>query len=161
MLNNTYLLTNIHGMDSVGVLRTEILLGKIVFYLEVILEIIALLIIATAILMALQKLFKHIIRLRNHETWEFVRLEFGVSLSLSLEFLLAADIVATAFSPSWNAIGKLAAITGIRTFLNFFLQKEVAHLEVKNHQTNKTLEQESTMDIVRKSSRPRIISRRK
>ncbi len=41
-------------------------------------------------------------------------------LTLSLEFLLAADIAATAISPSWEAVGKLAAISGIRTFLNFF-----------------------------------------
>ncbi len=47
------------------------------------------------------------------ETWG----RFGVWLLLGLEFELAADIVRTAIAPSWNDIGQLAAIAGIRTFL--------------------------------------------
>jgi uncharacterized membrane protein len=47
-------------------------------------------------------------------------------LSLALEFHLAADIVGTAISPDWDQIGKLAAVAAIRTFLNFFLQRELA-----------------------------------
>ncbi len=62
-------------------------------------------------------------------TLSSVRLDLGLSLALSLEFLLAADIAATAVSPTWDAIGRLAAISGIRTFLNFFLQQEVQELE--------------------------------
>ena len=62
-----------------------------------------------------------------------IRLDLGLALALSLEFLLAADIVSTAVSPSWDDLGKLAAITGIRTFLNFFLNKEVDQLEAKTH----------------------------
>ena len=49
-------------------------------------------------------------------------------MGLSLEFLLAADIAATAVSPSWNSVGKLAAISAIRTFLNFFLDREIKDL---------------------------------
>ena len=55
-------------------------------------------------------------------------MDLGTALALSLEFLLAADIAATAVSPSWDAVGKLAAISAIRTFLNFFLEKEVKEL---------------------------------
>ncbi|WP_371357234.1 DUF1622 domain-containing protein [Hydrocoleum sp. CS-953] len=61
-----------------------------------------------------------------------IRLELGISLVLALEFLLAADIVGTAISPSWSDIGKLTAIAGIRTFLNFFLEKEIKELQQKN-----------------------------
>jgi hypothetical protein len=49
----------------------------------------------------------------------------GLSLSLGLEFLLAADILRTSVSPTWEEIGQLAAIVGIRTALNFFLGREV------------------------------------
>lgn len=49
----------------------------------------------------------------------------GRWLSVVLEFLLAADILRTAVAPSWDAIGKLAAIAGIRTALNYFLGQEV------------------------------------
>jgi uncharacterized membrane protein len=54
-----------------------------------------------------------------------IRLEFAQSLSLALEFQLAADILATAFAPGWQQIDELAAIAAIRTALNFFLAREI------------------------------------
>jgi uncharacterized membrane protein len=53
------------------------------------------------------------------------RNHLGHSLSLSLEFLIGADILKTAISPSWQDIGMLGAIVGIRTVLNFFLTREL------------------------------------
>jgi len=47
-------------------------------------------------------------------------------LALALEFQLAADILETAISPSWQQIGQLAAIATIRTALNYFLTREIA-----------------------------------
>ena len=61
-----------------------------------------------------------------------VRLELGKSLALSLEFLLAADILRTAVAPTWEEIGKLAAIAALRTLLNFFLERELKHGHEKN-----------------------------
>jgi uncharacterized membrane protein len=55
-----------------------------------------------------------------------VRLTLARHLSLALEFQLAADILSTAIAPSWEQIGKLAAIAVIRTGLNLFLAREVA-----------------------------------
>jgi uncharacterized membrane protein len=50
-------------------------------------------------------------------------------LVAGLTFQLAADIIATAFSPSWEEIGHLAAISVIRTFVNFFLERDMAAVE--------------------------------
>jgi len=47
---------------------------------------------------------------------------------MGLEFELAADIVRSAISPSWTAIGQLGAIAVIRTFLNYFLEKDIKEL---------------------------------
>ena len=58
---------------------------------------------------------------RKKKVW----LGFGVWLLLGLEFELAADIVRTAISPSWTEIGQLGAIAVIRTFVNYFLEKDV------------------------------------
>jgi uncharacterized membrane protein len=55
-----------------------------------------------------------------------IRLELGQSLSLALEFLLAADILETMISPSLEQVGILGAIAVIRTFLNYFLGREIA-----------------------------------
>jgi uncharacterized membrane protein len=46
---------------------------------------------------------------------------YGVWLLLGLEFELAADIVGSVVSPTWQQIGQLGAIAVIRTFLNYFL----------------------------------------
>jgi len=50
---------------------------------------------------------------------------FAGWLVLALEFLLAADILRTAISPTWNEIGQLAAIAAIRTFLNYSLSHDL------------------------------------
>ena len=39
-----------------------------------------------------------------------------------------SDIVETAIAPSWQDIGRLAAIAVIRTFLNFFLERDLAEI---------------------------------
>jgi uncharacterized membrane protein len=56
---------------------------------------------------------------------EAIRLSLGRSLALGLEFLLGADILNTAITPSWEQVGLLAAIAAIRTGLNYFLQREL------------------------------------
>ena len=60
---------------------------------------------------------------------EDVRLRLGRWLAVALEFLLAADILRTAVAPTWEEIGKLAAIAALRTLLNYFLQKEIDRAE--------------------------------
>jgi uncharacterized membrane protein len=55
-----------------------------------------------------------------------IRLTFGLWLALALEFQLGADILNTTVSPSWTALGQLGAIALIRTFLNYFLNQELA-----------------------------------
>lgn len=112
-------------------LWAEGLLQEFAIFLKVFLEGIAILTVAIALILTLRKIF-HLWR-RERVLQETIRLELGVVLALALEFLLAADIVGTAISPSWDAVAKLAAITGIRTFLNFFLQREVRELRETAH----------------------------
>ena len=61
-----------------------------------------------------------------------VRLTLGKSLAVALEFLLAADILRTAVAPTWDDIGKLAAIAALRTLLNYFLERELKHSETRS-----------------------------
>jgi uncharacterized membrane protein len=46
-------------------------------------------------------------------------------LVAGLTFQLAADIVNTSLAPTWNELGRLATIAAIRTFLSFFLDREL------------------------------------
>jgi uncharacterized membrane protein len=50
---------------------------------------------------------------------------YGMWLLLGLEFELAADIIGSVLSPTWQEVGKLGAIAVIRTFLNYFLEKDL------------------------------------
>ena len=61
-----------------------------------------------------------------HPGWRnAVLARFGAWLLLGLEFALAADIVGSVIAPTWNDIGQLASIALIRTFLNYFLEKDI------------------------------------
>jgi len=75
--------------------------------------------------------FRHVFRPLPGSGWRkalFVR--FGIWLLLGLQFALAADIVRSVISPSWNDIGQLAAIAAIRTFLNYFLERDLQEVKV-------------------------------
>ncbi|MEV0724614.1 DUF1622 domain-containing protein [Micromonospora purpureochromogenes] len=66
------------------------------------------------------------LRHRSAAVFTPIRLSLGRFLTLGLEFQLAADILRTAVSPTFDQIGQLAAIATIRTALNFFLRREIA-----------------------------------
>jgi uncharacterized membrane protein len=59
-------------------------------------------------------------------------LQFAAALLMALEFTLAADIIRSAISPSWDAIGKLGAIAVIRIALNFFLARDIETMAEAN-----------------------------
>jgi uncharacterized membrane protein len=55
-------------------------------------------------------------------TW----LRYSRWLVAGLTFQLAADILETSTTPTWNDVGQLAAIAVIRTFLNYFLERDLS-----------------------------------
>ena len=69
--------------------------------------------------------------LDGREVWlRFARLLVG-----GLTFQLAADIIETAISTTWESLGRIAIIAVIRTFLNYFLEKDVSRLDVRTRPT--------------------------
>lgn len=63
-----------------------------------------------------------------------VWLRYARWLVAGLTFQLGADILETAIAPSWDDIGRLAAIAVIRTFLDYFLGRDVT--EIRERQSN-------------------------
>jgi len=61
----------------------------------------------------------------THGARKAVWQRYGVWLLLGLEFELAADIIRSVIAPTWLDIGQLGAIAVIRTFLNYFLEKDL------------------------------------
>ncbi|MEO1067536.1 MAG: DUF1622 domain-containing protein [Cyanobacteria bacterium J06638_6] len=100
---------------------------------EVVLEGIAVICVFVGIF-ATACLLKTIAKRRGRTEFSFVevRLKFGMWLALALEFQLGADILNTTIAPSTEALIRLASIAVIRTFLNYFLSKEIeAELEMR------------------------------
>jgi uncharacterized membrane protein len=62
-------------------------------------------------------------------------LRYARWLVAGLTFQLAADILETAVTESWDAVGRIAAVALIRTFLNYFLDRDLT--EVRNRQREK------------------------
>jgi uncharacterized membrane protein len=54
-----------------------------------------------------------------------IRLNLGLSLTLGLEFIVAADLIGTTTAPDYYSVGIVASIVLIRTVLSYTLNKEI------------------------------------
>jgi uncharacterized membrane protein len=55
----------------------------------------------------------------------------GPLVVAGLTFQLAADVLETAITTSWDEVARLAAIAAIRTFLNYFLERDLSEIRVR------------------------------
>jgi uncharacterized membrane protein len=111
-------------MDQVAVASEGWLHGA-VFLLVRIVEACAALVIFTGAVVGFVRFAVRAVVERRAEAFVPVRLDVGRFLALGLELQLAADLLRTAVAPSFEEIGKLAAVATIRTALNFFLAREI------------------------------------
>jgi uncharacterized membrane protein len=107
----------------------ETYLKTIFEYLYIIIGSIGVAIIVWGVILAVYRLlklefsrFKHKSIYRERES---VRHLFASYLLLVLEFLIAADIIATVIHPTFEEIAILASIVAIRTVISYFLEKEI------------------------------------
>jgi uncharacterized membrane protein len=101
-------------------------LRNVVAVLVVVVEACGAVVIAIGALWAFSRFLWVGARRRDTRSFVPVRLTLGRFLALGLEFQLASDILTTAVAPTFEEIGKLAAIATIRTALNYFLGREIA-----------------------------------
>ena len=93
-------------------------------WLRLLVESLGALVIAAGIAVVVVALVRYILA-GGRGSFVPIRLAFARYLTLALELQLAADILSTSVAPTWERIGKLAAIAVIRTALNYFLSKEL------------------------------------
>jgi uncharacterized membrane protein len=93
-------------------------------WLRLLIETLGAIVIAAGVVVALVGLLRHLAR-GGSSSFTPIRLSFARYLTLALELQLAADILSTSVAPTWDRIGKLAAIAVIRTALNYFLNQEM------------------------------------
>ena len=93
---------------------------------EVVLNALSLLCIVAGVVISLVRSIQYSQRYPgDHPLHTRFRMLFGGWLVVALEFQLAADIIGTIVSPTTAHLIELGAIALIRTFLNYFLNKEL------------------------------------
>lgn len=106
-----------------GFEQVEKQIQALVEWLRLLVETLGAMVIAAGVLVVIAGLLRHAIATPG-ASFTPIRLAFARYLTLALELQLAADVLSTSVAPTWDRIGKLAAVAVIRTALNFFLNKE-------------------------------------
>jgi len=56
-------------------------------------------------------------------------------LVAGLTFQLAADIIETSITEAWEAVARIAVIAVLRTFLNYFLDRDLTDIRERQHES--------------------------
>jgi uncharacterized membrane protein len=77
-----------------------------------------------------------VLRPSQHQAIREVWLDYARYLIAGLTFQLAADIVRTTVAPTWDDVGRLAAIAVTRTFLSYFLERDLVEVRERRSRTS-------------------------
>jgi uncharacterized membrane protein len=120
----------------------EELLGISARYIGFAVEAMAMAIIAVGSVKAfIAGLGAMVLRPSMHDAIREVWLDYARYLIAGLTFQLAADIVRTTVAPTWDDIGRLAAIAVTRTFLSYFLERDLVEVRERRVGTKQALEE--------------------
>ncbi len=112
----------------------EEILHEIAGYVSLVLDIIAVLMVAVGAICALVESLRAIAR--RHVAGMQLRaifIDFARWLVAALTFQLGSDIVGTTIAPSWDQLGRLASVAVIRTFLTYFLDRDLEKAREEQH----------------------------
>src|SRR5262245_48931688 len=92
-----------------------------IVFIDAIALVIVIIAVVEAFINGLRLMFAHPDGHERREVW----LRFARWLVAALTFQLAADIIETSVTDDWKSLGRIAAVAVIRTFLNYFLERDV------------------------------------
>lgn len=72
--------------------------------------------------------------------FDLVRLGLTRSIILGLEFIIAADVIQTTKTPDFYAVGMLAAVSLIRAFLNYSLNKDLTAISEREQKEREEMQ---------------------
>lgn len=98
-----------------------------------IIALLALIVITVATIIAFVKMMLLMVRGGTNAQRRALWLEYGRWLVAGLTLQLAGDIVESAIYTTWDSIGQLAAIAVVRTFLNYFLERDIEEIRERQH----------------------------
>jgi uncharacterized membrane protein len=92
---------------------------------------VAVLIIVLGALQALVGMIGLVIMRRSPHEGRQIWLQFARWLVAGLTFQLAGDLIETSISTTWQAIARVGIVAVIRTFLNFFLERDLQDVRLR------------------------------
>ncbi|WP_253256651.1 DUF1622 domain-containing protein [Stenotrophomonas sp. VV52] len=98
-----------------------------------VIALLALILITLATIIAFVKMILMMARGGNNTLRRAIWLEYGRWLVAGLTLQLAGDIIESAIYTTWDSIGQLAAIAVVRTFLNYFLERDIQEIRERQH----------------------------
>ena len=107
-------------------------LSQIATHVALVIEMLAILVIAVGTIEAFVTAATSVLSRAEIKRFRQIWMRYARWLIAGLTFMLAADLVDTAIAPTWDDVGKLAAIAAIRTALNYFLERDMRELEARN-----------------------------
>lgn len=103
-------------------------------YAITLIDLVALAVIVYGTLQALVVVVRAVFSPLAHDERGRVWMQYARWLVVGLTFQLAADIIETAITTDWQAIARVAAIAVIRTFLNYFLERDMSEVREREAQ---------------------------
>ena len=100
----------------------------------VVIDALALVIIVVGTVEAFVRGLRLLFSSRSGQARRDVGLRYARWLVAGLTFQLAADIIETSITLDWDAVGRLAAVAVIRTFLNYFLENDVGEMRERERE---------------------------
>ncbi|GFH42026.1 membrane protein [Lactococcus hodotermopsidis] len=100
-----------------------VIITKICDVLIVATSVVAVIVLLCGVVKATVKFAQN--ELTHSDKLRAIKNELGAYVLLSLEILIAADIIESIIKPTFADIGKLAALVVIRTVISYFLGKEI------------------------------------
>jgi uncharacterized membrane protein len=95
--------------------------GYAIVFIDAIALVIVLIAVVEAVINGMRLMLSHPDGHERRDVW----LRFARWLVAALTFQLAADIIETSITDDWKSVGRIAAVAVIRTFLNYFLERDV------------------------------------
>lgn len=105
-----------------------LLLEEICFFMAEVLGILGVGVMAYGAFRGVYRFLEGALHLRKQDL-PHIRIDLGKHLALGLEFLVGKDIIESIVSPSWDDLGKLAAIIALRIAVTFMLNWELKEIK--------------------------------
>lgn len=97
-------------------------------------DFVALAVVGYGTVEAVSSSLRRLLQGRDEHAQREVWLRYARWLVAGLTFQLAADIIETSISTDWVSLGRIGAVALIRTFLNYFLDRDVVEMRERHRE---------------------------